>query len=112
MSRNYSDPPTMRRPPFYYEYIRSLAFKQLRCNYMQRIGWLCERCYIRKAKILHHLDYTRLGHEQPEDLIALCRECHEKWHTWPPLVRLPELFDKLTAANDNKPTKDDDDQAA
>ena len=35
------------------------------------------------AKEVHHSNYQRKGFEWPEDLIALCSECHALWHaTW------------------------------
>lgn len=39
-------------------------------------GW-CSRCHSAKATQVHHLTYERLGSEEPEDLRALCRSCHE-----------------------------------
>ena len=43
---------------------------------------------------LHHRTYDRLGHERFDDLIPLCRECHERVHrilectqAWRVLVR-------------------------
>lgn len=71
------------------QYLRSLAWRQTRLNYLGRVGWKCERCHVRACRLVHHLSYARLYHEQPEDLIALCNECHEKLHG-------------LTAANDNQ----------
>lgn len=29
---------------------------------------------------LHHIDYTRLGHESDSDLWPLCRSCHDHIH--------------------------------
>jgi hypothetical protein len=29
---------------------------------------------------LHHRNYDRLGHERFDDLIPLCRACHEQLH--------------------------------
>lgn len=35
------------------------------------------------AREVHHANYARKGFEWPEDLIALCSECHALWHaTW------------------------------
>jgi 5-methylcytosine-specific restriction endonuclease McrA len=80
-----------RKPSFYYDYIRSLAWRIRRLEYLRRVGWRCERCYVGKAIIVHHLGYECLGHEQPQDLMALCHRCHSEMHTWPP-----------RAANDNQ----------
>jgi 5-methylcytosine-specific restriction endonuclease McrA len=58
-----------------------------------RANGCCEVCGRLAALELHHLTYTRdlawwdgeqersiLGYEQPEDLKALCRECHHAEH--------------------------------
>ena len=72
-------------------YLRSLQWKRTRISYLQRVGWWCEECYYRPARVVHHLSYDRLYHEQPEDLMALCVECHDLIH------KLPK------PANDNEP---------
>ena len=69
-----------RKPSYYYAYLQSLQWKSIRLDYMRRVGWLCEHCRVRKSEIVHHLIYDRLGREQPEDLMALCRECHDRMH--------------------------------
>lgn len=39
-------------------------------------------CYLCRglAEQAHHLTYERLGNERQEDLMALCRRCHEAVH--------------------------------
>jgi 5-methylcytosine-specific restriction endonuclease McrA len=78
------------KPSFYWQYLRSPQWQRTRMEYLRRIGWRCERCYTRKTALVHHLSYGRLGSEQPEDLMGLCKECHDKMHRWP-----------TKAANDN-----------
>jgi hypothetical protein len=56
----------------------------------------------RPAEVVHHTNYRCIGSERPEDLLALCVECHEGMHPLP------------KAANDNDrqlslPFEDDDD---
>lgn len=36
----------------------------------------CENCGARTTLALHHLHYDTVGEERPDDLRALCRECH------------------------------------
>lgn len=83
--------PKTRKPSFYYDYVRSPQWRKVRGDYLRRVGWQCEHCYVRRVSIVHHLDYSRLGCEQPADLFALCRDCHARLHSWPP-----------RAANDNQ----------
>jgi 5-methylcytosine-specific restriction endonuclease McrA len=40
----------------------------------------CAVCGTADWSDLHHLTYDRLGDERHEDLVALCRECHEELH--------------------------------
>jgi 5-methylcytosine-specific restriction endonuclease McrA len=71
-------------------YLQSIRWRQIRVDYLRRVGWKCERCHVRASRIVHHLNYDRLYYEQPEDLIALCNECHAAMH------------DRPKAANDNQ----------
>lgn len=53
----------------------------------------CEECGERKPLEMHHLTYRRrdhdhdelliFGHETPDDLLALCRDCHHAQHVDP-----------------------------
>lgn len=81
----------MRKPSFYYGYIRSLQWKDRRTRYMQKAHWRCERCYVQRANVVHHISYDSLGAEPDQDLMALCWGCHDFMHAWP-----------RTAANDNQ----------
>ena len=47
---------------------------------MQRCEGRCERCGGKVPVFLHHRHYRTLGEEQPEDLLALCKECHGSAH--------------------------------
>lgn len=41
---------------------------------------VCDRPWSETAGDLHHLSYEHLGAERHEDLIAVCRSCHEDLH--------------------------------
>ena len=45
-------------------------------------GKTCYCCGEWKAfwLLLHHISYERLGRELPEDVITLCRWCHDRCH--------------------------------
>jgi 5-methylcytosine-specific restriction endonuclease McrA len=75
--------PTSKREWYQKHYLRSLRWRQTRNLYLRRVGWLCERYCGRRACVVHHLSYENLGHEQPDQLIALCFECHREMHDWP-----------------------------
>lgn len=61
-------------------YLKSLRWRQTRLDHLQRVGYLCERCKVRWAKQVHHVNYDNLYSEEPQDLLALCIECHESLH--------------------------------
>lgn len=64
----------------YDEYPRSAAWKRVRERVRRRARGWCERCKVGKRADVHHLSYERLGNELPEDLVAVCRPCHEFLH--------------------------------
>jgi hypothetical protein len=43
-------------------------------------GAKCLGCGTRKTLQFHHLNYDRVGRETANDLIPLCRNCHERVH--------------------------------
>lgn len=65
----------------YESYIRSEAWRRCpaRAAEVALSGNRCRLCGrgSPEARIeIHHRDYERFGRERPEDLCALCRECH------------------------------------
>lgn len=62
---------------FYKRYIRSLRWKRKRKAIILRAGGLCEVCGVEAPLSVHHWHYRTLGNERPEDLVALCEDCHE-----------------------------------
>jgi 5-methylcytosine-specific restriction endonuclease McrA len=72
----------------YQEYLESPAWSEKRAEVLGEAGHLCQRCGGRKATTVHHLSYARMGNEGLEDLVAVCRHCHDKQH--PDKQRKPE----------------------
>lgn len=69
----------LRRLP-YREYLRTFHWRRTRELALERAGYQCALCPAREQLAVHHRSYLRLGFEQPQDLIVLCRECHETHH--------------------------------
>ena len=70
-------------------------------------GW-CAGCLQQSRVEVHHLHYETLGAETPDDLIALCRDCHEVAHNRAPLPALPsdyrsKLCEELGIPHDGVP---------
>jgi len=65
----------------YAEYLQTEHWNEVRLVAIKRY---LNQCFCGKdAKDVHHTNYNRRGFERPEDVIALCRECHTLWHeTW------------------------------
>lgn len=66
---------------YYQTYLKSPAWLQLRARIFRSRGFSCEICQSKKNLQLHHVTYERLGYEKDEDVMILCRKCHEKAHT-------------------------------
>jgi hypothetical protein len=64
----------------YAAYLRSPHWRQMRGFVMLRCGGICEGCKTAYADDVHHRTYERLGKEDPEDLVGLCRACHAIMH--------------------------------
>ncbi len=63
----------------YHEYIDSEEWKALRKIILERDNYNCQICN-EKARDVHHLTYKHLKNEFHFELVALCRDCHEKYH--------------------------------
>ena len=77
------DAPPPARPVRYADYIQSDAWRARAVIAKARAGQRCQDCRrVAPAVTLdaHHLTYERLGHERPEDIAVLCRECHARRH--------------------------------
>lgn len=64
----------------YQAYLRSPHWCSLAARVKLARGSRCERCGDTECLDAHHLTYDRIGHELMEDLMVLCRECHEAIH--------------------------------
>ena len=65
----------------YSAYLHSSHWKKTRSLALQHAGYKCQACSTKEDILdVHHNSYDRLGHEDPSDLIVLCRKCHAKVH--------------------------------
>lgn len=64
----------------YLKYLRSPEWKAKRKLALERDNHKCQKCKIKTAEQVHHLTYDNLENEKLEDLMSVCRECHEKIH--------------------------------
>lgn len=66
----------------YQDYLQTTHWRKLRRLIATMANYRCESChkYINTGYNIHHLTYTRLGCEIPEDLSFLCPDCHNAIH--------------------------------
>jgi len=65
----------------YRKYLETEHWQQKRLEALRAEGYKCHLCQGNNRELhVHHLTYIRLGHELPDDLMVLCKECHEKVH--------------------------------
>lgn len=64
----------------YREYLESPEWKEKRTAVMERCNYWCEDCRRERAVHVHHLTYERIYNEDLEDLIGVCKSCHEDRH--------------------------------
>lgn len=63
----------------YAEYLQSDAWGEKRDRIMQRDRGTCRYCGC-GATDVHHKTYDRIFSESDDDLVAICRECHQFVH--------------------------------
>jgi hypothetical protein len=89
------------------EYLQTQHWHEVRQAELERAGYRCRLCNaaghdpreppkrsptggliltVRAELNVHHRTYERRGCELPEDVITLCRECHERHHGINPLA--------------------------
>ena len=64
----------------YCEYLKTPWWDLVRTRTIKRANGVCEFCQERAAREAHHTTYERIGQEKPDDMVALCRHCHQHIH--------------------------------
>lgn len=64
----------------YLRYIRSAKWDRRKVDYYSKHPKVCRACGTKNEIHLHHHTYRRMRHELDEDLVPLCRTCHELCH--------------------------------
>lgn len=65
---------------WYDAYLQSPAWQRTRAKVFQRARGRCEGCLEAAAEVVHHLTYRHAGNELLYELVALCRDCHDRAH--------------------------------
>ena len=71
----------MSRRDYYYKYLESDHWKQLREQTFERDGHRCQHCGTPKNLRGHHVIYRKdLEKCTPKDIMTLCDSCHHQEH--------------------------------
>jgi hypothetical protein len=66
----------------YREYLQTSEWRERADAVKARFGGRCALCNGTDWLEAHHRTYERVFHELPEDLTALCADCHRAYHAW------------------------------
>lgn len=64
----------------YDAYLKSDLWKKNKTYALKRAGYKCQLCGSAMNLHVHHITYENLGMEEDEDLLVVCKKCHEKLH--------------------------------
>ena len=64
----------------YLDYLKSDTWKARRLAALERADFRCQLCGECDRLEVHHLTYERLGNEDPNDLIVICKSHHWMEH--------------------------------
>ena len=71
---------TLRKQSAYQMYLQSEHWKAIRNMALDRASYKCQKCGNQSDLQVHHLSYDNLGHETYDDVMVLCRDCHQEEH--------------------------------
>jgi hypothetical protein len=64
----------------YSKYRASKEWQAKRKEKLKEANYQCEKCGTAKNLNVHHLNYAHLGFEDLDELVVLCKKCHEQIH--------------------------------
>lgn len=64
----------------YADYLKTPEWKRQAARAKKRYGGKCALDAKHGAADAHHRTYERRGRERPEDVVPLCRDCHQRHH--------------------------------
>ena len=65
---------------WYQTYLLTDHWQAVRERTLRRDRYRCRKCGARTRLEVHHVNYDRIGKENPTDLLTLCYKCHRKEH--------------------------------
>lgn len=86
-----------------YWYLQTSHWSTIKQFVLRRANHRCELCGVSTALHIHHLHYSNIGNERPEDLVALCKNCHKATHAYGRGPHPPQV--KHSTIHSEAPTK-------
>lgn len=68
------------KPISYKHYIDSEMWKQKRIKRIKNDGYKCQLCGSAMNLQVHHITYENVPFEKDDDLLTVCKSCHQKLH--------------------------------
>lgn len=84
----------------YERYIHSAGWRQIANQRLELDNHICPVCG-GEATDVHHLTYERFGHESMEDLVSLCRKCHNQAESFYNPAITPWAMDEVKPNGNN-----------
>ena len=78
MLATYRQTSSVGRRAVYRAYLHTDHWSEVRRKVMRRAHGWCEGCGVNRATEVHHLTYAHVGNELLFELVAVCREFHER----------------------------------
>ena len=75
-------------------YMNSREWQLKKRKVKERSGGICERCRDRSSEAVHHLHYRSLYNEPLEDLLDVCKGCHDYIHDRSNVDPVTEAIDR------------------
>src|SRR5258708_7036716 len=63
----------------YQDYLSNRRWRELSRRVWRRDDGRCQFCFGRATEV-HHLTYDHIFNEPDEDLVCICRDCHQRIH--------------------------------
>ena len=78
-SKSTKSKPKKRKWKTYSQYLNSKVWNRKRKKALKMYDYKCFHC-LEPAENVHHSEYREWGKEKPEDLIPVCKKCHNLLH--------------------------------
>jgi len=83
----------------YQKYLKSDYWQEIRKQIYERDNYKCRLCNSEKDICVHHRTYKYIGEEKLEELITMCKRCHNKFHKVNPEINYKYYIRQIELEN-------------